>query len=156
MLKIYTKLLLVFVLSAYAKENGASQINILQNINLETSSMSINSCDKYEYYRWISYNCMDDKTRSTNFSVDVYGYYKNPTNPNTYISEIVYTGIRLQKATLKDGTCLLEGADDWITDVPEYDKDDCYAYSFKDTFGYHKTPASGVYNNYYSCSTYSE
>lgn len=110
------------------------------------------SCDQYEYYVWISYQC--PSRSSQELVVDIYG---RPSNaPYPYIKQLVTSDTRVRMPHDTNGNCTVQEDDAWSW-WSEYDKNGCYAYSIDDTAGNHHTldyVAAQTYNNGNLCTQY--
>lgn len=127
---------------------------IATNIRDAVDSLDVNSCTKYLYFRWIGYMC--PSRQSTELEVDIYG--SKVINSNGWTTEDLITSDTRQRVPLQNDVCPLQGWD-YRTDVSEYNKNGCLAYTFTDTSGYGmESNVAWVYNNQYqnryTCTTY--
>jgi len=124
----------------------AIALNITNAVNL----LDKNSCQKYKYFRWISYMC--PIREDTELEVAIYGYKLNSVGV-ALPGEIVSFGAR-ERVALEHDSCPLSHWD-YITSTPNHDKNGCSAYTFDDTTRNSLDDiASKTYENGYTCTKY--
>ncbi len=110
------------------------------------------SCNKYEYYVWIAYQCPTRNAQE--LEIDIYGSIDN----GLYYTEreLVMTDTKTRMPRDSNGNCTVGGNDVWAY-WGQYDKNGCLAYNIEDTAGTSRsvdTIKDNIYTNGQLCTHY--